>query len=1016
MKEYAALINFPTTGETNKIYVTQDTNKIYRWTGSAYIEVSAQVSTADAAVKLSTPRTIALSGDVTGSVSFDGSADVSISAVVGDNTHDHMISNVTGLQTALDGKAASSHTHSISDVTNLQTTLDGKAASTHNHDSDYADINHNHDHDTDYADINHNHDSDYAALSHNHDSSYAALSHTHTIANVTGLQTALDGKASSTHNHDSDYADISHNHDTSYAALSHSHTIANVTGLQTALDAKAASTHNHDSDYAALSHTHTIANVTGLQTALDGKASSSHTHAISDVTNLQTTLDSKAASTHNHDSDYADIDHNHDADYAAANHNHDSDYASASHNHDSDYAALGHTHTIANVTGLQTALDGKAASSHSHSISDVTNLQTSLDGKAASSHNHDSDYAALSHTHTIANVSGLQTALDGKAASTHDHDSDYAALSHSHTIANVTGLQTALDGKSSTSHNHDTDYADINHNHDSDYAAANHNHDSDYAAANHNHDSDYAAASHTHSIANVTGLQTALDGKAASSHNHDSDYAASDHNHDADYAAANHNHDSAYQAVGTGVLSAGTYGSTSNQQKIDTITLDAEGHVTGIVTDDSTTLHTMHDDHGNTRHLRDYEHFKFSDASGIDVTLTTTASGSSTDPHILTIGHADTSSQTGIDNNDNIVIQSVGLDGFGHVTDLEIKQITPALIGAAASAHNHDGTYLQDVSDDTSPTLGGALDANSNSITGITNLSANSLVLASGGSLISSASWAQNGSVSLTGMGTTGLNITSSAIGTNVPQIKFSDTGNGHEATIGFAGNTANVFKIEAENQAGTGQYAIIEKDSSGNLIFRDASNHSQSRLTTNNIWQLGYTGAHNGTDLVNGNDTGFQVNGSIGQAVVGSTHATAMKIASTGQTSPTMIHFYKNGSTTGTIKVSSSGTTAYNTTSDLRVKTDIEDISNGLKRVCSLSPKSFKLLSGDGSTKMGLIAQDIDDNIHYGPAYVSKDDPTPEDPDPLMSLDYSNFVPDLIAAVKELSTRINELEKAKGK
>ena len=59
----------------------------------------------------------------------------------------------------------------------------------------------------------------------------------------------------------------------------------------------------------------------------------------------------------------------------------------------------------------------------------------------------------------------------------------------------------------------------------------------------------------------------------------------------------------------------------------------------------------------------------------------------------------------------------------------------------------------------------------------------------------------------------------------------------------------------------------------------------------------------------------------------------------------------------------------------------------------------------------MGLIAQEDYDNIHYGPAYVSKDDPTPEDPDPLMSLDYSNFVPDLIAAVKQLSTRINELE-----
>lgn len=47
-----------------------------------------------------------------------------------------------------------------------------------------------------------------------------------------------------------------------------------------------------------------------------------------------------------------------------------------------------HTHPISDITGLQTALDGKAAVSHSHAISGVTGLQTALDGKAAASHNH----------------------------------------------------------------------------------------------------------------------------------------------------------------------------------------------------------------------------------------------------------------------------------------------------------------------------------------------------------------------------------------------------------------------------------------------------------------------------------------------------------------------------------------------------------------------------------------------------------------------------------------------------
>jgi len=67
------------------------------------------------------------------------------------------------------------------------------------------------------------------------------------------------------------------------ADLVHTHIIADVTGLQAALDGKAATV-----------HTHAISDVTGLQTALDGKADVTHTHIIADVTGLQTALDAKA--------------------------------------------------------------------------------------------------------------------------------------------------------------------------------------------------------------------------------------------------------------------------------------------------------------------------------------------------------------------------------------------------------------------------------------------------------------------------------------------------------------------------------------------------------------------------------------------------------------------------------------------------------------------------------------------------------------------------------------------------
>lgn len=132
----------------------------------------------------------------------------------------HPISSITGLTSALSGKASSSHTHTTSEVIGLDTALAGKASSTHVHD----------------------------------------------IAGVTALQAALDAKA----------------------AVSHTHVIADTTGLQTALDSKAAS-----------SHTHTIANITSLQATLDGKASVSHTHVIADTTGLQSALDSKQAASAN---------------------------------------------------------------------------------------------------------------------------------------------------------------------------------------------------------------------------------------------------------------------------------------------------------------------------------------------------------------------------------------------------------------------------------------------------------------------------------------------------------------------------------------------------------------------------------------------------------------------------------------------------------------------------------------------------------------------------------------------
>jgi hypothetical protein len=45
--EYAATANFPATGETGKIYVATGTGKIYRWSGSTYVEISPSPGSTD---------------------------------------------------------------------------------------------------------------------------------------------------------------------------------------------------------------------------------------------------------------------------------------------------------------------------------------------------------------------------------------------------------------------------------------------------------------------------------------------------------------------------------------------------------------------------------------------------------------------------------------------------------------------------------------------------------------------------------------------------------------------------------------------------------------------------------------------------------------------------------------------------------------------------------------------------------------------------------------------------------
>jgi len=91
---------------------------------------SSTTGNAATATALQNSRTISLTGDVSGSASFDGTANATITATVADDSHNHVISNVDGLQSALDAKLPLAGGTMTGNITfNSTQTFDGRDVS-----------------------------------------------------------------------------------------------------------------------------------------------------------------------------------------------------------------------------------------------------------------------------------------------------------------------------------------------------------------------------------------------------------------------------------------------------------------------------------------------------------------------------------------------------------------------------------------------------------------------------------------------------------------------------------------------------------------------------------------------------------------------------------------------------------------------------------------------------------------------------------------------------------------------
>jgi hypothetical protein len=115
------------------------------------------------------------------------------------------------------------------------------------------------------------------------------------------------------------------------------------------------------------------------------------------------------------------------------------------------------------------------------------------------------------------------------------------------------------------------------------------------------------------------------------------------------------------------------------------------------------------------------------------------------------------------------------------------------------------------------------------------------------------------------------------------------------------------------------------------------------------------------------------------------------------------LVTFSKDATTVGSISVTSSAT-AFNTSSDQRLKENIVDAPSASNDIDAIQVRSFDWKADGSHQKYGMVAQELQG---VAPEAVSGD----ADSEEMMGVDYSKLVPMLVKEIQSLRARVAQLE-----
>jgi hypothetical protein len=245
-----------------------------------------------------------------------------------------------------------------------------------------------------------------------------------------------------------------------------------------------------------------------------------------------------------------------------------------------------------------------------------------------------------------------------------------------------------------------------------------------------------------------------------------------------------------------------------------------------------------------------------------------------------------------------------------------------------------------------------------------------------------------------TNNGTTAVTVDTSqnvGIGTTSPTNKLTiDSG----ATGTAASFKSSSVYSEISFKSGSSTTAYIGVNNA-DILF-EAGNAERMRITSGGTVLIGKTSSAFATSGIELFPTGELDSTASAQATLFLNRTTS---------DGSIINFYRQGSSVGSISVTGSAT-AYNTSSDYRLKENIAPMTGALDKVAQLKPVTYKWKI-DGSAGQGFIAHELQAVV---PDCVSGEkDAVDKNGNPeYQGIDTSFLVATLTAAIQELNAKVD--------